>query len=135
MPKSKKARGCLHALSYFKQAKRVWVETKYDGERAQIHLEILPTGESNITIFSKSKRNSTQDRKAVHETIRRAVGISGAHPMKRFKHNNIVLDAEMVACHGEFIDGNYTFYPKHINLIYPSEFWRIRGLLADTTSR
>lgn len=109
MPESKKARGCLHALSGFKQTKRVWVETKYDGERAQIHLEILPTGGSKITIFSKSKRNSTQDRQAVHETIRRAVGISGSHPTKRFKHNNVVLDAEMVACHGEFIDGNLLF--------------------------
>ena len=76
------------------------METKYDGERAQIHLEILPTGESKITIFSKSKRNSTQDREAIHGTIQRAVG-------ERFKCN-IVLDAEMVACHGEAIDGKYT---------------------------
>ncbi|KAF8325927.1 hypothetical protein F5887DRAFT_1065164 [Amanita rubescens] len=118
IPKSQKGRSCLHALSYFKQAKRVWVETKYDGERAQIHLEILPTGESKITIFSKSKRNSTQDREAIHGTIQRAVGMSGTQPTERFKCN-IVLDAEMVACHGNAID----------------EFWRIRDLLANEKSR
>jgi len=112
----------LHALSYLKQAKRVWVETKYDGERAQIHVEILPTGGSKITIFSKSKRNSTQDRKAIHETIQRAVGISGAQPTERFKCN-IVLDAEMVACHGESIDGKYKLlFDKYINSFIRQNF-------------
>ncbi|KAK2463717.1 hypothetical protein APHAL10511_004468 [Amanita phalloides] len=120
LPISKKGRGCSHALSYFRQSKRVWAETKYDGERAQIHIDILSNGRSKIAIFSKSKRNSTQDRAAIHDTIRRAVGISGGHQVKndlRIK-KNIILDAEMVACHGESID----------------EFWRIRELLANATS-
>ncbi|KAF8343411.1 hypothetical protein F5887DRAFT_1062181 [Amanita rubescens] len=119
IPKSQKGRSCLHALSYFKQAKRVWVETKYDGERAQIHLEILPTGESKITIFSKSKRNSTQDREAIHGTIQRAVGMSGTQPTERFKCN-IVLDAEMVACHGNAIDGKASNddRDRHLGLVF-----------------
>ncbi|KAF8625598.1 hypothetical protein AX15_005289 [Amanita polypyramis BW_CC] len=117
MPKSKKGRGCSHALSYFKRSRLVWAETKYDGERAQIHLDILPTNGVKITIFSKSKRDSTHDRRAIHETIERAVGVCEKYPTRKIRRikQNVVLDAEIVACHGEIID----------------EFWRIQDLLLD----
>lgn len=45
---------------------KIWAETKYDGERAQIHVKYDQTGEISIMIFSKSKRDSTMDRIAVH---------------------------------------------------------------------
>lgn len=45
---------------------KIWAETKYDGERAQIHVSYEENGEMNIMIFSKSKRDSTMDRIAVH---------------------------------------------------------------------
>ncbi|KAK0467324.1 uncharacterized protein EV420DRAFT_1636338 [Desarmillaria tabescens] len=112
IPKSLKGQGCSHALSLLRSAKVVWVETKYDGERAQIHVEVLPSGIPNITIFSKSKRDSTQDRAAVHSIV-----VDGLGPdLKRGRIRNAILDAEMVAHNGERID----------------EFWRIRKLVENT---
>ncbi|KAK0446631.1 hypothetical protein EV421DRAFT_1901481 [Armillaria borealis] len=94
-------------------AKVVWVETKYDGERAQIHVDVLPSGIPNITIFSKSKRDSTQDRAAIHSIILDTLQLSGG---KNGRIKNVILDAEMVAHNGERID----------------EFWRIRNLIENT---
>jgi DNA ligase 4 len=69
IPKSLKGRGCLHALQTFNGSNKVWAETKYDGERAQIHVEVLDDGGSRITIFSKSKRDSTMDRWGIHGQV------------------------------------------------------------------
>ncbi|KAF7771042.1 hypothetical protein Agabi119p4_7016 [Agaricus bisporus var. burnettii] len=128
LPKSVKGRNCYHALSYFKDSTTVWAETKYDGERAQIHVEILDDdGTSNIKIWSKSGRESTWDRLGVHDIIRDALGLNRSGELKvssttwmttaRVKRN-VVLDAEMVA-----------WYKDHVD-----EFWRIRGLVEQTAS-
>ncbi|KAJ7439863.1 hypothetical protein FB451DRAFT_1445409 [Mycena latifolia] len=112
----RKGRGCLHALEILRSSKEIWTETKYDGERAQIHVEVF-TDHSCITIFSKSKRNSTLDRHGIHNTIREALGLSEDSDVGESKViTNIILDAEMVAWHGEKID----------------EFWRIRSLVEHT---
>ncbi|KAK0488845.1 hypothetical protein IW261DRAFT_376205 [Armillaria novae-zelandiae] len=113
IPKSLKGQGCSHALSLLRSAKVVWVETKYDGERAQIHVDVLPSGISNITIFSKSKRDSTQDRATIHTIIHDALRLSD---VENNRIKNVILDAEMVAHNGERID----------------EFWRIRNLIENT---
>ena len=42
------------------------METKYDGERAQIHVWLEDDGTSHIKIFSKSGRESTWDRAGIH---------------------------------------------------------------------
>jgi DNA ligase 4 len=101
-----KGRDCHHALSFFRDSRRLWAETKYDGERAQIHVEIMPNIKPRITIFSKSKRNSTLDRRAIHDPILEALNLyhSEGHEPKLKK--NVILDAEMVACHGTDIDGS-----------------------------
>ncbi|KAJ6457176.1 hypothetical protein C8R47DRAFT_173370 [Mycena vitilis] len=126
IPKSEKGRGCMHALEIIRSSKEVWAETKYDGERAQIHVEILAHNRSRLTIFSKSKRDSTKDRYGVHNVIRKALGLpeevlgspqvsdldSSASEIK----SDIILDAEMVAWHEDRID----------------EFWRIRSLVEHT---
>lgn len=44
----------------------MWVETKYDGERAQIHVWFDEDGSPRIRIFSKSGRDSTLDRAGIH---------------------------------------------------------------------
>jgi DNA ligase 4 len=97
-----KGQSCEHVLRQFKHAERVWAEVKYDGERTQIHVVIHPNGRSDITIFSKTGRNSTLDRLAVHDTIRRALGlpVGGAdtwNTQGRKNIQNVVLEAEMVA--------------------------------------
>ncbi|TFK32795.1 hypothetical protein BDQ12DRAFT_691997 [Crucibulum laeve] len=120
IPKSEKGRGCRTALEFLEGSKIVWAETKYDGERAQIHVHILDDNTSKITIFSKSKRDSTQDRIAVHDIIRDALGLADSHSkMTRDEPvvvKNVILDAEMVAWSNDHID----------------EFWRIRALVEST---
>ena len=54
--------------------REVSVERKYDGEYCQIHVWITG-GDNHITIFSKSGRDSTADREALHDTIRQCLGI------------------------------------------------------------
>ncbi|KAJ7634197.1 hypothetical protein DFH06DRAFT_1221373 [Mycena polygramma] len=126
IPRSEKGRGCMHALEILRTSKEVWAETKYDGERAQIHVQILSHNRSRITIFSKSKRDSTQDRYGVHSVIRKALGLPEEalglpeesdldSPATEVK-SDIILDAEMVAWHEDRID----------------EFWRIRSLVEHT---
>lgn len=66
VPKSAKGRSPLHALELLDTNGQIWAETKYDGERAQIHVRFCENGQMNIAIFSKSKRDSTLDRIAVH---------------------------------------------------------------------
>lgn len=74
--------------------KRKWlVERKYDGEYCQIHID-LTKGEHWLKIFSKNGRDSTQDRKPLHDTIRRALQV-GTSKCKIKRH--CILVGEMVA--------------------------------------
>ncbi|KAJ3498941.1 hypothetical protein NMY22_g19553 [Coprinellus aureogranulatus] len=92
IPKSQKGQSCKHSLDFFRSCRRVWAETKYDGERAQIHVT-MQSGQPRIKIFSKSKRDSTLDRKGVHDVIVQALGDK--------VRENVILDAEMVAFNGD----------------------------------
>jgi DNA ligase-4 len=49
-----------------RSARTVWAETKYDGYRMQIHVEIRSEVDVRLTMFSKSKRNATVDRLNTH---------------------------------------------------------------------
>ncbi|KAF9221357.1 DNA ligase/mRNA capping enzyme [Gyrodon lividus] len=111
VPKSAKGRSPLHALELLNSGGQIWAETKYDGERAQIHVHFSEVGEMKIAIFSKSKRDSTLDRIAVHPIVKESLA--------GLARQDIILDAEMVA------------FSDERNAI--DEFWRIRGLIARTT--
>ncbi|KDQ61659.1 hypothetical protein JAAARDRAFT_31124 [Jaapia argillacea MUCL 33604] len=115
IPKCLKGQGCAQALRLFKSSHCVWAETKYDGERAQIHVEIIEGEQPRIKIFSKSKRDSTWDRIAIHPIICRALGLSSQAPKIR---KNIIVEAEMV--------------PFSECLSKIDEFWRIRSLIETT---
>jgi DNA ligase-4 len=91
-------------LNILADSERVWAETKYDGERAQIHVQVNENGSSVITIFSKSRRESTMDRHAVHDIIRAALRLGDTCGMCKVKQN-VILDAEMVAFRGDNVDG------------------------------
>jgi DNA ligase-4 len=97
-------------LNFLADSERVWAETKYDGERAQIHVQVNEDGSSFITIFSKSRRDSTLDRHAVHNIIRGALKLTGNCTSGYRVKQNIILDAEMVAFRGDVVDGK--FHPK-----------------------
>ena len=79
IPKSIKGTSCSQAMDAISRKTAfdvgpTWAETKYDGERAQIHVQLVPGSETGkksnrwkITIYSKSGRDSTLDRAGVHE--------------------------------------------------------------------
>ena len=54
-------------MKLLRGSQAVWAETKYDGERTQIHVQVDEDMQSRITIFSKSQRDSTLDRHGVHQ--------------------------------------------------------------------
>ncbi|KAH9933457.1 uncharacterized protein B0H18DRAFT_928466 [Fomitopsis serialis] len=114
IPKCSKGQGCVQSLRLLRGSKKVWAETKYDGERTQIHVD-LEAGFPRITIYSKSGRDSTMDRVAIHPLILDAIGFNDSScKVKR----NVVLEAEMVA------------YSDTLHRI--DEFWRIRSLISTT---
>lgn len=68
-PKWIKAKGGVkHAVSIIDR-RTMSVERKYDGEYCQIHID-LAKGEDCIQIFSKSGKDSTEDRRGVHQAIK-----------------------------------------------------------------
>ncbi|OCL02233.1 hypothetical protein AOQ84DRAFT_305094 [Glonium stellatum] len=64
------------------------VEWKYDGEYCEIHVD-LANKENELRIFSKSGKDSTIDRKALHKTIRDSLRIGCSDC--RFQRKCIVL--------------------------------------------
>lgn len=68
-----KGRSIDNCLSLMR--KRKWmVERKYDGEYCEIHVD-LSKGKDWIKIFSKSGKDSTEDRRGLHDTIRKCLRI------------------------------------------------------------
>ena len=87
-----KSRSIDHCLKMAGSEK--WaMERKYDGEYCEIHVD-LSRGKDCIQIFSKSGRDSTEDRKAVHETILEALRIG--KPECAFRKRCIVLGELLV---------------------------------------
>ncbi|KAF2673049.1 hypothetical protein BT63DRAFT_421244 [Microthyrium microscopicum] len=81
-----KARSLDHCVKMTK-AKRWSIERKYDGEYCEIHID-LDSG-NPIQIFSKSGKDSTQDRQSAHLVIRDALRLG--QPDCIFKKRCIVL--------------------------------------------
>jgi DNA ligase-4 len=63
-----KARSTFEAFSQFR-GQRVAVEVKYDGERVQVHVDMSKPPGQKLTIFNKSKRNSTWEREVAHKCV------------------------------------------------------------------
>jgi DNA ligase 4 len=68
------------------------VENKMDGEYCQIHID-LSKGSNCIQIFSKSGKDSTQDKKKLHKTIKNSLGLGTS--WCKFKHC-CILEGEVV---------------------------------------
>ncbi|WWD04258.1 hypothetical protein V865_002326 [Kwoniella europaea PYCC6329] len=74
IPKCRKGRSIPDALSEFTGTRyappvdEVWAETKYDGYRMQIHVD-CSGDEPRIKVYSKSTRDSTDDRSNTHSII------------------------------------------------------------------
>lgn len=68
------------------------VENKMDGEYCQIHVD-LSKGSNRIQIFSKSGKDSTQDKRKLHKVIETSLGLGT--PSCKFKHC-CILEGEVV---------------------------------------
>ncbi|KAH8701993.1 hypothetical protein BGW36DRAFT_356138 [Talaromyces proteolyticus] len=69
-----KARSIKHCCSIISR-RRMSLERKYDGEYCQIHID-MTRGADCIQIFSKSGKDSTADRAAIHHTIKQSLRLS-----------------------------------------------------------
>ncbi|KAL2119575.1 hypothetical protein VTJ04DRAFT_6536 [Mycothermus thermophilus] len=85
-----KARSIKHCLSMLQG--RVSCEEKLDGEYCQVHID-LSKGYDCIQIFSKSGKDSTKDRIALHGSIRKSLRLGQPScPVKK----NCILEGELV---------------------------------------
>ncbi|KAK1778219.1 LOW QUALITY PROTEIN: ATP dependent DNA ligase [Copromyces sp. CBS 386.78] len=71
---------------------RMSCEEKYDGEYCQVHID-LSKGYDCIQIFSKSGKDSTRDRRALHEPIRQSLHLN--KPSCPFK-KGCILEGELL---------------------------------------
>ncbi|GAA5943754.1 uncharacterized protein JCM15063_005827 [Sporobolomyces koalae] len=115
VPKSQRPGTCSKATKHL--SGKVAAETKYDGERLQVHINLDLPFEQQIRIFSKSGRDSTQTRHLLHPIIRASLGLdmgdrfasdqhlllsSRAHTVRRHTSRRdpppttLVLEGEMV---------------------------------------
>ncbi|KAL7424949.1 hypothetical protein Q5752_000636 [Cryptotrichosporon argae] len=105
IPNCQKGRSIEDALRPFLRG--AWAETKHDGYRMQIHVD-ASASPPRIAVFSKSKRDSTQDRLSTHSIILAALGLPFSHvpahpslsraaPVRASRPiSSVVLEAEMV---------------------------------------
>jgi hypothetical protein len=64
IPVCEKGHGCRHACQTVSRFgyDSCYVETKYDGQRMQIHIDLTLPMDQQIKIFSKNRKDSTKDR-------------------------------------------------------------------------
>lgn len=74
LPIFEKARSISHC-SQLVGDQEISVERKYDGEYCQVHVRVGTAGDSSVTIFSKSGRNSTMDRKPLLPSIKSCLSV------------------------------------------------------------
>jgi DNA ligase 4 len=86
-----KARSIKHCCKMIGQ-RRMSLERKYDGEYCQIHINLTDASQP-ITIFSKSGRDSTMDRYALHSVLNNCLRI-GESSCKF--HQYCIVEGEMV---------------------------------------
>ncbi|WVQ79314.1 hypothetical protein IAT38_001411 [Cryptococcus sp. DSM 104549] len=97
IPKCRKGRSVQDALKTFTgtswapRSEAVWAETKYDGYRLQVHVEIIESQHPKITIYSKSTRDSTRDRLNTHGIICHTLGlpVDPALPVHHALHRSL----------------------------------------------
>ncbi|GAA5853542.1 hypothetical protein JCM5353_008815, partial [Sporobolomyces roseus] len=85
VPKTEKPGTCSRATKYL--SGEVAVETKYDGERLQIHIDLSLPRDRQIKIFSKSGRDSTETRQLLHPIIRASLGLDTGDRFESRQHS------------------------------------------------
>lgn len=108
LPEFWKARSVKHAAKRV-MGKQVYMERKYDGgknlhsfclmgeslwffvEYCQVHIDLKKPWKERITIFSKSGRDSTEDRKGLHKAIEQGLRLNNVGK----KIESCILEGEM----------------------------------------
>lgn len=104
-PEFVKARSCKHAAA-LAAGRKFSMERKYDGQYIQIHVDTTrPDPTTWLTLFSKSGRNSTDDRILVHDTILTALNL--ATTTRPF--TTAILEGELLA----YSTSTHTILPFH----------------------
>ncbi|KAF8603783.1 hypothetical protein BDV93DRAFT_544423, partial [Ceratobasidium sp. AG-I] len=154
IPKCHKARSVKDSLDVLVSsgAPKAFAEVKYDGERMQIHIDLSKPSHRQITIFSKSKRDSTLDRAGTHPVIRAALGlpqpsetqgiqpapplllqrIMGEEDNSQHAHETILATGAKTRTvrRSVILEGEMVAYDESRGEI--DEFWRVRGLVEST---
>ncbi|GAM84008.1 hypothetical protein ANO11243_019990 [Dothideomycetidae sp. 11243] len=121
-----KARSIDHCLQI--TAKRHWmIERKYDGEFCEIHVDISK-GDDWLKIFSKSGKDSTDDRRGLKNTLKKSLGI-GTN-VCRVREKCIIL-GEMVV----YSEDERQVMPFHKIRKYVSRSGTYLGTTADSPRR
>ncbi|KAI1462370.1 hypothetical protein F4805DRAFT_410367 [Annulohypoxylon moriforme] len=110
-----KGRSIKHCLD-MGRSRDMSCEQKIDGEYCQIHIN-LRKPHSNIQIFSKSGKDSTQDRLGLHQVIRESLKLS---------------DADCPLTIGCILEGELVVYSNKENKILP--FHKIRKYVSRSGS-
>ncbi|KAI4193047.1 MAG: hypothetical protein LQ350_008492, partial [Teloschistes chrysophthalmus] len=91
--------------------RKMSVERKYDGEYCQIHIN-LARGRDCIQLFSKSGKDSTDDRRGVHEAIKQSLRIGQADCQFSQK---CILEGELLVF--DDVEGNISDFHKIRKLV------------------
>ena len=83
--------GIAHATSMI-NGRTMSLERKHDGEYCQVHVD-MSKGDDCIQIFSKSGKDSTEDRRSVLYSIRRGLGLERSNAAIR---RNCILEGELL---------------------------------------
>ena len=83
--------GITHATSVI-DGRTMSVERKHDGEYCQVHVD-MSKGDDCIQLFSKSGKDSTEDRRSVLDSIKRGLGLERGNAALRW---NCILEGELL---------------------------------------
>lgn len=89
-----KARSIKHCCQ-MAGGKLMSVEQKYDGEYCQVHIDMSKASSERIQIFSKSGRDSTQDRIRLHYAIEASVNLQSRSQQCMIK-GRCILEGELL---------------------------------------
>ena len=89
-----KARSIAHCCQ-MSGSKIMSVEQKYDGEYCQVHIDMSKNPSERIQIFSKSGRDSTQDRIRLHYAIEASLDLHSRSQQCKIK-DKCILEGELL---------------------------------------
>ncbi|KAJ3122709.1 hypothetical protein HK100_011865 [Physocladia obscura] len=122
-----KGTSCAHVIRhmYTLGESEFTAEVKYDGERSQIHFNNAANAKSQITLYSKSKRNSTNDRILCHEIIFATLGHNSQFSSKLIHGSDI----DYICVESAIFDSELLVYNEDAKSVEP--FYEVRNFATE----